>query len=79
MSIPLAMSPIVKCAHPACKCEVPRERLDQNAKHCSDSCAVETMDEGRCGCGHAACDVELPAHSGEAESVIGLGPEGSGN
>jgi len=67
----------LKCAHAACKCEVPQERLDQNATHCSDSCAVETIDG--CGCGHAACDVNLPAHTGEPESVISLGAEGSGN
>jgi Prokaryotic metallothionein len=73
------MSPTVKCAHAACKCEVPQVRLDQNAKHCSDSCAVETTDETGCGCGHAACDIELAAHPGGDESVISVGPEGSGS
>lgn len=73
------MSPIVKCAHAACKCDVPQERLDQKAKHCSDSCAVETTEEGACSCGHAACDVELAAHPHEIDSVISLGPGDSGN
>jgi hypothetical protein len=73
------MTPSTKCAHPSCKCEVPKERLDQNARHCSDWCAVETTEGGGCGCGHAACDLQLPEHGLEQESVIGLGPEGSGN
>ena len=68
-----------KCAHAACKCEVPRARLDQNARYCSDWCAVETNVGGDCGCGHAACDIDLAEHPVGEESVIGLGPEGSGS
>jgi hypothetical protein len=71
-------NPPAKCAHAACKCEIPQERLAQNARHCSDWCAVETNITDECGCGHAACDVDLAQHPVGEESVMGLGPEGSG-
>ena len=67
-----------RCAHLVCKCEIPKERLDQGAQHCSDSCAVETTNAERCGCGHAPCDVELAAHPMDMVGVISVGPEGSG-
>ncbi len=70
------MSSTVKCAHAACQCDIPQERLDQNAKHCSDSCAFETTQKSRCACGHAPCDIEVAAYPKELESVISVGPEG---
>jgi hypothetical protein len=72
------MSRSTKCAHPVCKCEIPKERFDQNALHCSDGCAVETSNADRCSCGHAPCDLELVEGAKESESVIGLGPENRG-
>ena len=39
----------VKCAHPACSCQV----TDKN--YCSDRCKAASQDEPKCLCDHPGC------------------------
>lgn len=48
------MDTTTKCAHPACKCNVPKE--GQFGEFCSDHCrAAGDKTELRCECGHDGC------------------------
>lgn len=45
---------IVKCAHPACNCEV-----EEDSKYCSQYCADAGSEEVEiaCDCRHSACEI----------------------
>jgi len=43
-----------KCAHPACKCAVPKD--GPHGKYCSAHCATaKNISELKCDCGHPGC------------------------
>jgi hypothetical protein len=48
------MEETTKCAHPACKCNVPKD--GEFGKFCSEHCQTAgEMAEIRCECGHPTC------------------------
>jgi hypothetical protein len=44
-----------KCAHPACGCLVPEERM-----YCSDKCTSGNPTNAKCDCGHPGCKSRWP-------------------
>jgi hypothetical protein len=48
------MTDVEKCAHPACRCQVPRD--GRFGKYCSENCREKAgMNELTCQCGHPGC------------------------
>jgi len=48
------MDDVNKCAHPACKCTVPKDGPHGN--YCSVHCATaKSVSELKCDCGHPGC------------------------